>query len=110
MPAINKSERDAFYSLRDYLNESFDQDHSLRSLSKQFGLNEFKLKKGFKDLFGFTVFGYIQLLKMRHAKTLIEDNGLNISQVANRVGYKNPNHFSVAFKKQFGLNPSSIRR
>ena len=110
VPTINKNEKDAFYSLRDYLNESFDQEHSLRSLSKEFGLNEFKLKKGFKDLFGFTVFGYIHLLRMRHAKSLIEDDGLNISQVANRVGYKNPNHFSVAFKKQFGLNPSSIRR
>ena len=110
VPAIAKSEKDAFYALRDYINLSFDQEHSLRSLSKQFGLNEFKLKKGFKDLFGYTVFGYIQLLKMRHAKSLIEDKGLNISQVASRVGYKNPNHFSVAFKKQFGLNPSSVRR
>jgi AraC-like DNA-binding protein len=46
---------------------------------------------------------------MQHAKMLIQDEKLNINIVAGKVGYKNPNHFSSAFKKQFGMAPSLIR-
>ena len=83
--------------------------HSLQSLSRAFCLNEFKLKKGFKELFGDTVFGYIHSLRMQHARSLILDEKMNINKVAGKVGYKNANHFSTAFKKQFGIAPSLIK-
>jgi AraC-like DNA-binding protein len=105
-----KAEKDKFYDLKEYLDQSYNEDHSLKSLAKAYGVNEFKLKKGFKNLFGQTVFGYIHSLKMKQARMLIEDHGLNVSQVASRTGYKNANHFSVAFKKQFGLSPSAVLR
>jgi AraC-like DNA-binding protein len=81
----------------------------LRSLARQFGINEFKLKKGFRELFGATVFGYIHTLKMHHARTMMEEAGASVSQAASRTGYKNANHFSAAFKKQFGMSPSALR-
>ncbi len=107
---ISRSDREIFFEIKTYLRSSYEKDHSLRSLSRQFGINEFKLKKGFKELFGTTVFGYIHTLKMQHARTMMEESGSTVSQAASRIGYKNPNHFSVAFKKQFGLSPSSLRR
>jgi AraC-like DNA-binding protein len=103
------NERDAFYALRDHLAATFHCEHSLQSLSKTFCLNEFKLKKGFKELFGETVFGYIHSLRMQHAKDLLLDGELNVNEISGKVGYKNPNHFSTAFKKQFGITPSLVR-
>jgi AraC-like DNA-binding protein len=108
--SIPKAEKDKFYDLKEYLERSYNEDHSLKSLAKAYGVNEFKLKKGFKDLFGQTVFGYIHSLKMKQARMLIEDHKLNVAQVASRTGYKNANHFSTAFKKQFGLSPSAVLR
>lgn len=106
---ISQSERDCFFQLREFLDANYQHDHTLQSLARAFCLNEFKLKKGFKDLFGTTVFSYIHSLRMTHAHALIADQKLSISVVAGKVGYKNPNHFSAAFKKQFGFSPSSIR-
>lgn len=108
--SVGRTERDKFHALRDYLDDTFHEEHSLRSLAKMYCLNEFKLKKGFRELFGQTVFGYIHSLRMREAKMLIREKGLNVSQVATRTGYKNPNHFSTAFKKEFGLSPSAMCR
>lgn len=106
---INPKDQDAFYALRDFLHQSFADDHSLRTLSKTFGLNEFKLKKGFKEIFGTTVFDYLHDLKMEHARRLLQDAGAYVNEVSGLVGYKNPNHFSTAFKRKFGINPTQYR-
>lgn len=105
---LRPADRDTFYALRDYLDIHFAGDLSLRCLSRTFGLNEFKLKKGFKELFQTTVFDYIHLRRMEHARHLLADQKMYVHQVANLVGYKNANHFSTAFKRTFGVKPTSL--
>lgn len=100
---------DVFHDLRNYLDLHFTDDLSLRNLSKMFGINEFKLKKGFKQLFETTVFDYIHELKMNYARELLNDQRIYVSEVSGIVGYKNPNHFSTAFKRKFGVVPSALK-
>lgn len=107
---MKASDRDALFALKEFLNKSFTKDHSLRSLSKTFGLNEFKLKRGFKELFGTTVFDYLHDLKMEYAHQMLCADDVFINEVSGLVGYKNPNHFSTAFKRKFGINPTQLRR
>ena len=90
--------------IREYLNFSYLEKQSLSGISQQFKINEFKLKKGFKALFGTTVFNYINDLKMKKAKDLF-DEGLNVSEVSIILGYTYPQHFSAAFKRKFGNSP-----
>ncbi len=106
---IKAADRDAFYALRDLLDRSFTGDHSLKSLARSFGLNEFKLKKGFKELFGTTVFDYLHDLRMEHARQLLLSDNILVNEVSGIVGYKNPNHFSTAFKRKYGINPNQLR-
>jgi AraC-like DNA-binding protein len=105
-PTLRAADRDTFYALRDYLDIHFASDLSLRSLSRTFGLNEFKLKKGFKALFQTTVFDHIHTRRMEHARNLLAEQRMYVHQVANLVGYKNANHFSTAFKRTFGVKPT----
>lgn len=107
---LTRAEVEKFHALKSYLEASFQQEHSLRSLARKYAMNEFKLKKGFKELFGDTIFAYIHSLKMKEARLLLEEQGLNVTQVSVRTGYKNPNHFSAAFKKSFGISPSALCR
>jgi len=81
---------------------------SLTELAKKCGLNDFKLKKGFKEAYGNTVFGHLAQLRMEKAKLLLQ-SGLTVSEVADTIGYKNAHHFTVAFKKWFGLLPSFVK-
>jgi AraC-like DNA-binding protein len=83
--------------------------YSLMELARKTGLNDFKLKKGFKALFGHTVFGYLYELRMDNAYRLLQD-GKSVSEVAETIGYKNPHHFTAAFKKKFGFLPSQVAK
>lgn len=105
----NKKDREIFHAIQEHLTKTFAFDHSLQSLSREFGINEFKLKQGFRQQFGTTVFDFIFDLKMKHARHLITEEGLYLHEVSRQIGYKNPNHFSTAFKKKFGFSPNSLK-
>ncbi len=82
---------------------------SLIELARKTGLNDFKLKRGFKTLFGTTVFGYLAELRMETGFQLLKE-GKSVNEVAEAVGYKNSQHFTVAFKKKFGMLPSQVAK
>lgn len=82
---------------------------SLPELAQLVCLNERKLKQGFRQLFGTTVFGYLQEYRMNQAKELLQDPSLTIAGVAAIVGYKSPEAFSNAFRRQFAVNPKSYQ-
>lgn len=107
---ITKSETEKMHFAKDLILEHLKSPLSLNMLAKELNTNEFSLKKNFKIIFGTTVFGYIQDLKMGQAKQLILEQDMPINQVADLIGYKNPQHFSFAFKKKFGVSPSILRK
>ncbi|WP_207436062.1 helix-turn-helix transcriptional regulator [Sabulibacter ruber] len=83
---------------------------SLIELAHRVGLNDFKLKKGFREVVGNTVFGYLHDLRMEAARRLLLEQHTTVSEVATEVGYKNPHHFTAAFRKKFGVLPSQLKR
>jgi len=95
--------------LKEHLSKSFLDDHSLASLGREFGTNTNKLMVLFKKFFGKSIFDYISELRMDYARQLLRDEDLLVVEVARTVGYKNPNHFSTAFKRRFGYNPTEVR-
>lgn len=79
-------------------------------LARKAGLNEFKLKKGFKQVFGATVLQFLQHHRMACARDMILNQGANVSQAADWVGYINIGHFIACYKKQFGTTPGNHKR
>ncbi|MEG6511771.1 AraC family transcriptional regulator [Desulforamulus ruminis] len=97
------------YLVKKIIIENMEKPFSILELSEMVGLNTYKLKVGFKELFGTTVFGYLRDIRMEKARLLLENYKLNINEIANEVGYSNPSHFAAAFKKKYGLNPRNFR-
>jgi len=106
---LKKSDVERMHAVKDFLNAHLDQPYTLLELSQLFGTNEYSLKKGFKKVFGTTIFNYWSTIKMNQAKQMLLDENMTISEVSEKVGYKNPQHFTTAFKKRFGYPPSHIR-
>lgn len=106
---VRNPEVDAIYDAKAIIEKSIDNPPSIRELSKLVGLNEFSLKKGFRDTFQTTIYGYVNELKMQQARQLILEGDKTIHEIASLAGYKNPQHFTVAFKKYFGYLPSKLR-
>ncbi|WP_299061441.1 AraC family transcriptional regulator [uncultured Polaribacter sp.] len=78
---------------------------SLQELSSEIGLNLKKLKEGFKQIYGDTVYSFLLDYKMEHARKLLESNQFNVNEVGVKVGYSTASHFIAAFKKKFGTTP-----
>jgi len=94
---------------RDYLIQHLHQPPSLPELARLAGLNEFKLKKGFKEQFGQTVFGYLADFRLTEARAQLLDGAKTASELAFELGYSSLPHFSTAFRKRFGVSPRELR-
>ena len=106
---INVQERSQLNEAKDILLKNIDNPPSLNELSKQIGLNTFKLKKDFKAYFGVPVFKYLQNERLTLAHKLIRNRDASVQEAAWHVGYDSLSSFSNAFEKKFGYRPSQIK-
>jgi AraC family transcriptional activator of pyochelin receptor len=107
-PVIGKADLEKIYHTRDIILRNLFSPPSLAELSKEVCLNEFKLKKYFRQLFGRSVFALVQEERLKLAKQLIFEGEKNISAIAYELGYAHPQHFQRAFKQRFGVTPGSL--
>jgi AraC-like DNA-binding protein len=85
--------------------QNLDSPPSLINLARQVGLNDYKLKFGFREVFGTTVFGYLHAKRMEYAQKLLRQKRMKVTDVAYAVGYTSLPSFSKAFRKHFGVSP-----
>ena len=104
---VAASDIDRIYQAREILTQEMTCPPSLADLARQVQLNERKLKEGFRQVFGTTVFGYLQKYRMQQARQLLIAGGTTVQETASYVGYASRSSFVAAFKKQFGITPSS---
>ena len=78
---------------------------SLQELADEIGLNLKKLKEGFKQIYGDSVFSFLFDYKMEVARKLLESGEHNVNEVGLKVGYSTSSHFIAAFKKKYGTTP-----
>lgn len=95
---------------KEILQCSIEYPPSLVDLAQQVGLNDCKLKQGFRQIFGTTVFGYLRACQMERAKQLLRESDLYITDIAAKVGYSSLPAFSNAFYRQVGMSPHKFRR
>ena len=78
---------------------------SLEELAIEIGLSLKKLKDGFKQLYGDTVFSYLLDYKMNEARRMLDSQKYNVNEVGLKLGYSTASHFIAAFKKKYGTTP-----
>lgn len=78
---------------------------SLQELADEIGLNIKKLKEGFKQIYGDSVFSFLFDYKMEVSRKLLEAGNDNVNEVGLKVGYSTSSHFIAAFKKKYGTTP-----
>lgn len=108
--ALKADDVDKILTVKALLDSNPLASYSLLQLSRYAGLNDYKLKKGFRELTGTTVFGYLNDLRMQHALQLLRDTNQPIGNIATTLGYSETHHFSAAFKRTFGYVPSQVSR
>lgn len=107
-PASAAREQNAVHEARRRLLADLRQAPSAPALARELGLNTRKLDLAFKRAFGLSMARCLQEERLLRGRELILSGGLSVSEAAWHVGYA-PAHFSVAFRRRFGLSPSALR-
>lgn len=90
---------------KDIILERMAEPPTLQALSEEIGLSLKKLKEGFKQIYGDSVYSFLFDYKMEMARKMLESNQYNVNEVGLRVGYSTSSHFISAFKKKYGTTP-----
>lgn len=109
---LSEYDKDCLYKAKEIIdNNPVDKPITLESLCRKVALNEFKLKNGFKQLFGYSPYDYYLELRMKEAKRLLlEERNESITDIAYMIGYKNVVNFNILFKQKFGVTPGYFRK
>ncbi|APD06117.1 regulatory protein PchR [Flavobacteriaceae bacterium UJ101] len=90
---------------KDILIENLTTPPTIKELSQKIELSEYKLKEGFKRIYGTTLFSYLLDYKLELSKNLLKNEKMSVQDVAYEIGYDNPSHFISAFKKKYNITP-----
>lgn len=104
----NEADREKVLKAREVLVQQIGEPITIKQLSRKVAMNECYLKKGFKEMFGTTIFEFYQGQRMEHARYLLYEKGLSVTEVSMLLGYSSISHFSTAFKKHTGLKPCEL--
>lgn len=92
-----------------YLQSRMDSLPTMGALTKELGLSESTLKKGFKMIYGDTIFSYHRKHALKVAANLLINTQRSVTDIAYEVGYSNSSNFCAAFKKRYGMSPLQYR-
>lgn len=103
-------EIEGIYAARDMIRKNLRYHYAIPEIAQKVGINEFKLKNGFREVFGNGVYEYLHMERMMEARQLLADRGRSIKEIAALSGYKSVNSFIKAFKKKYSLTPGEFRK
>ncbi len=108
---LSDADKRKIYAAREILlHDIASEPPTAEALSRLVGTNEYLLKKGFKQLYGNSVFNYLISHRVEKAIELMNDTTLSLDEIAVRVGYADSAHFSRAFKRIKGIPPGQFRK
>lgn len=107
---LKKEDIEKILLAKQLVEHDLQRPNSLMELSRKAGINDYKLKRGFKEVTGHTVFGYLYKIRMEKAYYFLSKEKKTVNEVAFLVGYKNAQHFITAFKKQYSILPGSLNK
>lgn len=102
------ADREKIALARSWLIEHIGEPITIKELSRKVAINECYLKKGFRLMYGSTIFDFYQSQRMEHARYLLYEKGISVTDVSLQLGYSSISHFSTAFKKHTGLKPCDL--
>lgn len=101
---------DKIHEAKNILIANSNRPPTILELSKRVGINDHKLKNGFKEVFNQTVYGCLFDYKMNLAHQLLLDTEKTIFEIALDCGYEYASHFTTAFKRKYGVTPKQFKK
>ena len=98
-------------AIYDYIMENLEQQlPSGKELARRFGINELKLKLGFREFFNTSVYKLYSTERLKKAHVLINESAMPLQEISEIAGFTSYANFSKAFRKAYGYSPRSLRK
>ena len=91
------------------MNREFAKDHTLDDFAAMCRMSKFHFLRVFRSVTGISPVEYRNRIRIEHAKELLLESALSVSEIGTAVGYASPSYFSDAFKKAVGMSPGRYR-
>ena len=101
--------RDRIQYAQEILMNNLNNPPSLMELARQVGMCDYNLKRGFKDVFNTTVFGYLRDRRLERAQQLLLEPWMSVAEAARTVGYDSHASFTTAFKRKYDISPKAYQ-
>ncbi len=99
----------ALSAARQLLMEQLSPVPTLRKIARSVGLSERVLTRGFKTIYGETIFDFSLRCRMQYALTLLRDRRWSVDRASEAAGYSHPTSFTTAFRRHFGMRPVDVK-
>ena len=107
---LRQRDIERLHFVRSVIEREYADPPPIVELARRVGVNQQKLKCGFKALFGMTIFECCQGKRLAVAADMLENNGASVSEAALAAGYEYPSNFAIAFKRKYGVAPKELRK
>ena len=108
--SFTKSQAELAEQASRYMLEHMDMKITISEISERMHVSQTQLKNSFRNYYGESVYKYIRSRKMQQAAVQLEEGKLSVMEIAGMYGYENCSKFATAFRKEYGLSPSSYRK
>ncbi|TVP59972.1 MAG: AraC family transcriptional regulator [Nodularia sp. (in: Bacteria)] len=107
--SLKHDDLDRIHQAKKILLQRLDNPPSLIELARQVGLNDYTLKRGFRQVFGKTVFSYLHDYRLEQAQQLLARSEMKVTEIAGVIGFDSRSYFAAAFRKKFGMGPKAYQ-
>lgn len=101
---------DQVNAARNIIENQYQKPPTIHNLARMVGMSATVLKSSFKVFFGTTIYGYLFDYRMNIARKLLYETSFSVAEIAERSGYEHASHFTIAFKRRFGISPVAFRK
>lgn len=102
---LSNGELTRLEKVRKRILKDLTRHYTIDQLAEFAGINTYKLKRGFKQCYGDTIFKYLEHARLEKAMSLLKSGKYEISKISTLIGYQFPTNFIAAFKRNFGITP-----
>jgi AraC-like DNA-binding protein len=107
---LNAGDIQTIYEIRDQMTAHLGEPPVINKLAIQAAMSPTKLKRLFRQIFGYSIFNYYQQFRMQEAARLLKEEKLSVSATGYRLGFTNLSHFSRVFRVHTGIMPKQYSR
>ena len=107
---FSKAQRDCIHQIHDFVVAHIAEHYTIEELSKRFEISPTAMKSCFKGIYGAPIYAYFRTYRLQIAERLLRDGTLSIAEIAEKIGYANPNKFTSAFRSEYGMSPTAYKK